>query len=89
MLLALFPEIAPLNIMKLGSPLSAILSAVVFNALIIILLIPLALKGVKFRPMKAMALLRRNLAIFGIGGLVVPFIGIKIIDVLVNFFHLV
>ncbi len=89
MLLTLFPEIAPLNIMKLGSPLSAVLSAVVFNALIIFLLIPLALRGVKFRPMKAMALLRRNLAIFGIGGLVVPFIGIKIIDVMVNFFHLV
>jgi len=89
MLLTLFPEIAPLNIMKLGSPLSAVLSAVVFNALIIFLLIPLALRGVKFKPMKAMALLRRNLAIFGIGGLVVPFIGIKIIDVMVNFFHLV
>jgi K+-transporting ATPase ATPase B chain len=88
MLIALFPEISPLNIMKLGSPLSAILSAVVFNALIIILLIPLALRGVKFRPMKAMSLLRRNLAIFGFGGLIVPFIGIKIIDILVNFFHL-
>jgi K+-transporting ATPase ATPase B chain len=88
MLIVLFPEIAPLNIMKLGSPLSAILSAVVFNALIIILLIPLALKGVKFRPMKAMALLRRNLVIYGLGGLAVPFIGIKIIDIMVNFFHL-
>ncbi|MCU0275604.1 MAG: potassium-transporting ATPase subunit KdpB [Acidobacteria bacterium] len=89
MLIVIFPEIAPLNIMKLGSPRSAILSAVVFNALIIILLIPLALKGVKFRPMKAMALLRRNLAIFGFGGLLIPFIGIKIIDIAVNFFHLV
>jgi K+-transporting ATPase ATPase B chain len=88
MLIVLFPEIAPLNIMKLGSPLSAILSAVVFNALIIILLIPLALKGVKFKPLKAMALLRRNLLIFGFGGLAVPFIGIKIIDIMVNFFHL-
>jgi K+-transporting ATPase ATPase B chain len=88
MLIVLFPEISPLNIMRLGSPLSAILSAVVFNALIIILLIPLALRGVKFKPMKAMAMLRRNLAIFGFGGLVVPFIGIKIIDILVNFFHL-
>ncbi len=88
MLIVLFPEIAPLNIMKLGSPLSAILSAVVFNALIIILLVPLALKGVKFKPMKAMALLRRNLVIYGLGGLVVPFIGIKIIDIVVNFFHL-
>ena len=88
MLITLFPEIAPLNIMKLGSPLSAILSAVVFNALIIILLIPLALRGVKFKPMKAMALLRRNLVIFGLGGLAIPFIGIKIIDIMVNFFHL-
>jgi len=77
-----------LNIMKLGSPLSAILSAVVFNALIIIMLIPLALKGVKFKPMKAMALLRRNLMVFGLGGLAIPFIGIKIIDIMVNFFHL-
>jgi K+-transporting ATPase ATPase B chain len=88
MLIVLFPEIAPLNIMKLGSPLSAILSAVVFNALIIILLIPLALKGVKFKPMKAMAMLRRNLVIFGLGGLAIPFIGIKIIDIMVNFFRL-
>jgi potassium-transporting ATPase ATP-binding subunit len=88
MLIVLFPEIAPLNVMRLGSPLSAILSAVVFNALIIILLIPLALRGVKFKPMKAMALLRRNLLVFGLGGLLVPFLGIKIIDVLVNFFHL-
>jgi K+-transporting ATPase ATPase B chain len=88
MLIPLFPEISPLNIMKLGSPLSAILSAVVFNALIIILLIPLALRGVRFKPMKAMAMLRRNLAIFGFGGLVFPFIGIKLIDILVNLFHL-
>jgi len=88
MLIVLFPEIAPLNIMKLGSPLSAILSAVVFNAMIIILLIPLALKGVKFKPMKAMALLRRNLVIYGLGGLAIPFAGIKIIDIVVNFFHL-
>jgi K+-transporting ATPase ATPase B chain len=88
MLIVLFPEIAPLNIMRLGSPASAILSAVVFNALIIILLIPLALKGVKFKPMKAMALLRRNLLVFGLGGLLIPFIGIKIIDMMVNFFHL-
>jgi K+-transporting ATPase ATPase B chain len=88
MLLALFPEIAPLNVMRLGSPRSAVLSAVVFNAVIIILLIPMALSGVKFRPMKAMALLRRNLAIFGLGGLVVPFLGIKVIDMAVNFLHL-
>jgi potassium-transporting ATPase ATP-binding subunit len=88
MLIVLFPEIAPLNVMKLGSPLSAILSAVIFNAMIIILLIPLALKGVKFKPMKAMSLLRRNLLIFGLGGLTVPFAGIKIIDIMVNLFHL-
>ena len=88
MLIILFPEIAPLNVMKLGSPLSAILSAVIFNALIIILLIPLALKGVKFKPMKAMTLLRRNLVVFGFGGLAIPFFGIKIIDIMVNFFHL-
>ena len=88
MLIVLFPEIAPLNIMRLGSPHSAILSAVVFNALIIILLIPLALRGVKFKPLKAIALLRRNLLIFGFGGLAIPFIGIKIIDIMVNLFHL-
>ena len=74
--------------MKLRSPLSAILSAVIFNALIIILLIPLALKGVKFKPMKAMTLLRRNLVVFGFGGLAIPFVGIKLIDIMVNFFHL-
>jgi K+-transporting ATPase ATPase B chain len=88
MLIVLFPEIAPLNIMRLSSPLSAVLSAVVFNALIIILLIPLALKGVRFRPMQAKALLRRNLVIFGFGGLIAPFIGIKAIDIVVHFFHL-
>ncbi len=84
MLIPLFPEIIPLNIMKLHSTTSAVLSAVIFNALIIILLIPLALKGVKFRPMKAAALLRRNLLIYGLGGLVVPFLGIKLIDLVVR-----
>jgi potassium-transporting ATPase ATP-binding subunit len=88
MLIVLFPEIAPMNIMKLKSPQSAILSAVIFNALIIIMLIPLALKGVKFRPLGAMALLRRNLLLYGLGGLVAPFCGIKIIDMMVNFLHL-
>jgi K+-transporting ATPase ATPase B chain len=73
-----------LNIMQLATPQSAILSAVIFNALIIILLIPLALKGIKYRPLPAGTLLTRNLLIFGLGGLIVPFIGIKIIDLLIN-----
>ncbi len=84
MLIGLFPEMGPLNIMKLRSPDSAILSAVIFNAVIIISLIPLALKGVKFRPVKAAVLLRRNLIIYGLGGLVIPFLGIKLIDLLVG-----
>ena len=75
-----YPQLGALNVMQLGSPNSAILSAVIFNALIIMFLIPLALKGVKYRPVGAAALLRRNLAIYGLGGLVVPFIGIKVID---------
>ena len=89
MLVATFPVIAPLNVMKLVSPYSAILSAVIFNAVIIIALIPLALKGVKFRPLPAAVILRRNLLIYGLGGVIIPFIGIKLIDVLVNLFHLV
>jgi potassium-transporting ATPase ATP-binding subunit len=89
MLVATFPVIAPLNIMKLQSPYSAILSAVIFNALIIITLIPLALKGVKFRPLGAKAILQRNLVIYGLGGVIIPFIGIKIIDSFVNLIHLV
>jgi K+-transporting ATPase ATPase B chain len=88
MLMATFPAIAPLNIMKLQTPYSAILSAVIFNAVIIIALIPLALKGVKFRPMGAANILRRNLLIYGVGGVIIPFIGIKLIDILVNFVHL-
>jgi K+-transporting ATPase ATPase B chain len=79
-----FPVLNALNIMGLRTPQSAILSAVIFNALIIIALIPLALKGVKYRPMSAAALLRRNLLIYGFGGVVVPFIGIKIIDVVIH-----
>ncbi len=75
-----YPQLIALNVMKLASPTSAILSAVIFNALIIVLLIPLALKGVKYRPLGAAALLRRNLLIYGLGGLVVPFVGIKLID---------
>jgi len=89
MLVATFPAIAPLNVMKLASPYSAILSAVVFNAVIIIVLIPLALRGVKFRPLPAAVILRRNLLIYGLGGIIIPFIGIKLIDVLVNLIHLV
>jgi K+-transporting ATPase ATPase B chain len=79
-----FPVLNALNIMGLRTPQSAILSAVIFNALIIIALIPLALKGVKYRPMSAVALLRRNLFIYGFGGLVAPFVGIKIIDVIIH-----
>lgn len=85
---ATFPELGALNVMKLASPQSAILSAVIFNALIIIALIPLALKGVPYRAVGAAALLRRNLLIYGLGGLIAPFIGIKIIDLLVAALHL-
>jgi K+-transporting ATPase ATPase B chain len=88
MLIGAFPVIAPLNIMRLGSPNSAILSAVVFNALIIIALIPLALRGVQFRPLAAAVLLRHNLLVYGLGGLTMPFIGIKLIDLVVNAVHL-
>ena len=80
-----YPQLAVLNIMGLSSPASAILSAVIFNALIIIFLIPLALKGVKYRPLGAVALLRRNLLIYGLGGVTVPFVGIKLIDMLITF----
>ena len=73
-----------LNIMSLGSPESAILSAVIFNALIIPLLIPLSLRGVRYRPIGATGLLRRNILIYGLGGLIVPFIGIKLIDLVVH-----
>jgi K+-transporting ATPase ATPase B chain len=89
MLVGAFPAIAPLNVMHLASPLSAILSAVIFNALIIIALIPLALRGVAYRPMGAATMLRRNLFIYGLGGIVVPFIGIKVVDLLINAIHLV
>ena len=75
-----FPEIAPLNVMGLASPQSAILSAVIFNALIIVLLIPLALRGVAYRPIGASALLRRSLLIYGVGGVIAPFVGIKLVD---------
>ncbi|MFO1460211.1 MAG: potassium-transporting ATPase subunit KdpB [Verrucomicrobiota bacterium] len=89
MLMATFPAIAPLNVMGLKSPNSAILSAIIFNALILIGLIPLALRGVAYRPVGALAVLRRNLLIYGVGGLLVPFAGIKIIDVVITALHLV
>ena len=88
MLMIRFSEVAPLNIMHLRSPTSAILSAVIFNALIIIALIPLALRGVAYKPMGALAILQRNLLIYGFGGLVVPFIGIKLIDLIITTLHL-
>ena len=80
------PELAALNIMQLHSPESAILSAVIFNAFIIPILIPLALRGVQYKPIGASALLRRNLLIYGVGGVIAPFIGIKLIDLLVGLF---
>ena len=86
--LATYPELSAINIMQLATPQSAILSAVIFNALIIVALIPLALKGVSYRPVGAAALLRRNLVVYGLGGLLVPFIGIKIVDLVVNALHL-
>ena len=84
MFAAIYPQLDALNIMRLGSPQSAILSAVIFNALIIVLLIPLALRGVRYRPSSASALLRRNLLIYGVGGIVTPFAGIWLIDLLVR-----
>jgi len=89
MFLAFYPQLAVLNVMQLASPQSAILSAIIFNALIIIALIPLALKGVAYRAIGAGALLRRNLLVYGLGGIIVPFFGIKAIDVAVAALHLV
>ena len=83
-----YPGLAVLDVMGLGTPQSAILSAIIFNALVIVALIPLALKGVRYRPASAASLLGRNLAIYGLGGLVVPFIGIKAIDLVVDWLHL-
>jgi potassium-transporting ATPase ATP-binding subunit len=88
MFLAFYPQLGALNIMNLSTPQSAILSAIIFNALIIIALIPLALKGVAYRPIGAGPLLRRNLLIYGLGGVIVPFIGIKAIDLAVTALHL-
>jgi len=89
MFMGVYPEIAPLNIMHLASPQSAILSAVIFNAIIIILLIPLALRGVQYRPIGAGPLLARSLLIYGVGGVVAPFIGIKLIDLVLETIGLV
>jgi K+-transporting ATPase ATPase B chain len=88
MFIAFYPQLQALNIMNLATPQSAILSAIIFNALIIIALIPLALKGVAFRPIGAGPLLRRNLLIYGLGGILIPFVGIKVIDVVVTALHL-
>ena len=87
--IATYPELGVLNVMGLASPQSAILSAVIFNALIIVVLIPLALKGVAYRPVGAAALLRRNLLIYGLGGLVAPFLGIKLVDLAISALNLV
>jgi potassium-transporting ATPase ATP-binding subunit len=88
MFVAFYPQLQALNIMNLSTPQSAILSAIIFNALIIIALIPLALKGVRYRPIGAAPLLRRNLLIYGLGGIIIPFIGIKAIDLVVTALHL-
>jgi K+-transporting ATPase ATPase B chain len=84
-----YPQIAPLNVMRLASPFSAVLSAVIFNAIIIVLLIPLALRGVRYRPLGAAALLRRSLLIYGVGGVIAPFVGIKLIDLVLEAVRLV
>ena len=85
MFVAVHPQLDALNVMRLATPTSAILSAVVFNALVIVALIPLALRGVRYRPGTAAALLRRNLLVYGLGGIVTPFVGIWLIDLLLRF----
>ncbi|HWG16663.1 MAG TPA: potassium-transporting ATPase subunit B, partial [Acidobacteriaceae bacterium] len=87
MFAGVFPVLEAVNIMRLRTPESAILSAVIFNALIIVALIPLALRGVKYTPMSAAALLRRNLLIYGLGGIAAPFLGIKAIDMVIGVLH--
>ena len=89
MFVAAYPQMGILNIMQLGSSNSAVLSAVIFNALIIIALVPLALKGVAYRPLGATAILQRNLLIYGLGGLILPFVCIKIIDIIINYLQLI
>ena len=84
MFVGIFPGLAALNVMGLSSPKSAMLAAVIFNALIIVALIPLSLRGVAYRPLSATAMLRRNLLVYGLGGLIAPFVGIKVIDLLVS-----
>jgi K+-transporting ATPase ATPase B chain len=88
MFLATYPLLNALNVMRLQTPQSAILSAVIFNALIIVALVPLALRGIRYRPIGAAALLRRNLLIYGVGGVIAPFIGIKVIDIIIAALHL-
>jgi K+-transporting ATPase ATPase B chain len=87
--ISIYPALGALNIMRLSTPESAVLSAVIFNALIIIFLVPLALRGVKYRPLGAELILRNNVLIYGVGGLIVPFIGIKLIDMLIKTLHIV
>lgn len=89
MLMATFPAIAPLNVMGLKTPNSAVLSAIIFNALIIIALIPLALRGVAYKPLGALAILQRNLLIYGLGGILLPFAAIKLIDMAITVLGLV
>jgi K+-transporting ATPase ATPase B chain len=89
MFAATYPALDALNLMRLDSPQSAILSSVILNALIIVALIPLALRGVRYRPAPAAEILRRNLLVYGLGGLVVPFVGIKLIDALLVLLRLV
>ena len=85
---ATYPQLGALNVMQLRTPESAILSAVIFNALIIVALVPLALRGVKFRPIGAAALLKRNLLVYGLGGIIAPFAGIKLIDMALGVFNI-
>ena len=89
MFLTIYPELSALNIMHLHNSQSAVLSAIIYNALIIVALIPLALKGVRYREVSAGSLLSRNLLIYGLGGIITPFIFVKLIDMLLVFFHLV
>jgi len=84
MFMGVFPGLAALNIMGLHSPASAVTSAIIFNAIVIIVLIPLALRGVKYRAASASSILSRNLLVYGLGGVIVPFIGIKLIDLVVS-----
>ncbi|MCG2802656.1 MAG: potassium-transporting ATPase subunit B, partial [Cellulomonas sp.] len=84
MFAVVYPQLDALNIMRLHSPQSAVLSAVIFNALIIVALVPVALRGVRYTPSSAAAMLRRNLLVYGLGGIVAPFLGIKLIDLVVS-----